>query len=109
MSKHAYYSLSRIAIAYRFSDTEDCYILLVLFIFIIFFRKQIFRRPWTDFRETLPHDAVCSEIDCILWGVHVPLKIWDAENTHCCQFADPSQHFEPHHSTVWRKSGNLKQ
>jgi len=43
--------------AYRFSDSEDCYNLVVLF-----FRPPIFRRPSADFRETLPHDAVCPEI-----------------------------------------------
>jgi len=46
---------------------EDCYILVVLFIyFLVFFRPPIFRRPWADFRETLPHDAVCAEIVYLL-------------------------------------------
>ena len=30
--------------------------------FLIFFRPPNFRRRWADFRETLPHDAVCTEI-----------------------------------------------
>jgi len=53
----------------RVSDSEDCYILVVLF---SFFRPPIFRRPWADFRETLPHDAICPEI---VLSVHTcPLK-----------------------------------
>ena len=47
-----FYSRPRIALAIA----VDCYSLLVLFIF----RLQIFRRPWTDFRETLSHDIVFS-------------------------------------------------
>ena len=43
---------------------RDCYILVVLFIY--FFRPPNFRRPWADFRETLPHDAVCAEIVYLL-------------------------------------------
>jgi len=39
----------------------DCYVLVVLFL-ILFFRPPIIRRPWADFRETLPQDAVCPEI-----------------------------------------------
>ena len=42
----------------RDSNSEDCSILVVLF----FPSTVIFRHPWADFRETLPHDAVCSEI-----------------------------------------------
>jgi len=34
--------------------------------FIFFFRPPIFRRLWADFSETLPHDAVCPEIVCLL-------------------------------------------
>ena len=46
---------------------EDCYILVVLFIFFyFFFRPPNFRHPWADFRETLPHDAVCAEIVYLL-------------------------------------------
>jgi len=50
---------------------EDCYILVVLFFiffnfFIFFFRPPNFRRPWADFHETLPHDAVCAEIVYLL-------------------------------------------
>jgi len=41
MSKHAYYSLSRT----RFSDSEDCYILLVLFIFYHFSENRFFHVP----------------------------------------------------------------
>ena len=68
---------------------EDCYILVMLFFtvardrdsdserlfyfgrviflfFFIFFRPPNFRHPWADFRETLPHDAVCAEIVYLL-------------------------------------------
>jgi len=38
----------------------------VLFWSCYFFRALIFRHPWADFRETLPHDAVCSEIVYLL-------------------------------------------
>jgi len=34
-----------------FSDSKDCYILLV---FLSFLPATDFRRSWTDFRETLP-------------------------------------------------------
>jgi len=34
--------------------------------FIFFFRPPNFRHPWADFRETLPHDAVCAEIVYLL-------------------------------------------
>jgi len=44
---------------YRISDSEDCYVLVVL---LTFFRPPIFRRSWANFREILPHDAVCPEI-----------------------------------------------
>ena len=48
---------------------EDCYILVVLFFyfyFYFFFRPPNFRHPWANFRETLPHDAVCAEIVYLL-------------------------------------------
>ena len=35
----------------RDRDSEDCYVLVVLFL-LVFFRPPIFRRPWADFRET---------------------------------------------------------
>jgi len=53
-SQHVY-RRPRIAIAI----SAECHILVVLF--SSFFRPPIFRRPWADFRETLPHDAVCPE------------------------------------------------
>ena len=59
---HAFYSRPRIASAIA----EDCYILVVLFFILFFFRPPNFRRPWADFRETLPHDAVCAEIVYLL-------------------------------------------
>ena len=56
-----------------------CAILILMSVGRIFilFHPQIFRRPWADFCETLPHDAVCSEIDYVLWpaGIYIcPLK-----------------------------------
>ena len=43
----------------RDSNSEDCSILVVLF----FSGHCDFSTSlWADFRETLPHDAVCSEI-----------------------------------------------
>jgi len=51
----------------RDSDSERLLFLVVLFfIFLIFFRPPNFRRPWADFHETLPHDAVCAEIVYLL-------------------------------------------
>jgi len=55
----AFYSRPRITSAIA----EDCYILVVLF---IFFRPPNFRRSWADFRQTVPHDAVCAEIVYLL-------------------------------------------
>ena len=37
---------------------------------VIFFRPPIFGRPWADFRETLPHNAECSEIVYLLGSFH---------------------------------------
>jgi len=38
------------------------------YLFLYFFRPFIFQRPWADFRETLPHYAVCTEIIDLLLG-----------------------------------------
>jgi len=38
----------------------------VIYFFYFFFRPPNFRHPWADFRETLPHDAVCAEIVYLL-------------------------------------------
>jgi len=35
---------------------------LLTHLFLFYFPPQIFRHPWADFWETLPHDAVCPEI-----------------------------------------------
>jgi len=59
----------------RDSDSEDCYILVVLF--FILSRPPTFRRPWADFRETLPHDAIwlCGHVHTKHGGVpHPPLR-----------------------------------
>jgi len=52
----------------------------------LFFRPQIFRRPWSA-----PHDAVCSEIDYVLRKCsYLPLKLF-SKNTNFRQFPDPKQ------------------
>ena len=51
--------------AYRFCDSERLNVLLVL----LFFSPQIF-----DFRETLPHDDICSKVD-VLWSPPPKKKI----------------------------------
>jgi len=50
----AFYSRPYIATAI----SEELYVGHV--IFYLFFRPQIFRCPWADFRETLPHGTVFS-------------------------------------------------
>jgi len=55
ISMHAYYSRLHIAPVIA----EDSYVLVVIF---LFFRPLIFQRPWADFHETMPHDAVYPEI-----------------------------------------------
>jgi len=35
-------------------------------IYLFFLRPPNFRRPWADYRETLPDDAVCAEIVYLL-------------------------------------------
>jgi len=54
--------------AYRFSDSGRLlYFGRVIFYFKIFFvRPPNFRCPGADFRETLPHHAVCAEIVYLL-------------------------------------------
>jgi len=89
---------------YRFSDSEDCYILTVLF---FLFPPQICRRPWADFRETLLHDAMCPEIFDLLHGCsYVPPKKIEGRKTPI--FADlrtQNRHFEPRHSLIRGKLG----
>jgi len=46
----------------------------------LLFRKQIFRCPSIDFRETLPHDAVCSEMGVFLCASY---KIWGRKTLIC--------------------------
>ena len=54
----------------RFSDSERLLyfgrVIFYFFYFLYFFRPPNFRRPWADFHETLPHDAVCAEIVYLL-------------------------------------------
>jgi len=42
----------------RNHDSEDGYVLVMLFCIYFFSRPLIFRRCWANFRETLPHDVV---------------------------------------------------
>jgi len=84
----SFYSRPRIASAIA----EDCYILVVLF---CFFPPQIFRHPWADFCETLPHHAMCSEIFYLLYGVHMcPLKNLRGEKPQFWRLSGPK-------STLW--------
>jgi len=55
------------SLAYCFSDSEDCYILLALF--YLFSPTDFFLRPWTNFWEPLLHDAVCSAVDYVVFYV----------------------------------------
>ena len=50
---------------YVLAESDDCYILLLLFIFYLFFGNIFFDVPELIFAK-LPHDAVCSEINCVL-------------------------------------------
>ena len=42
------------------------FIYFYFYFFKFFFRPPNFCRPWADFHETLPHDAVCAEIVYLL-------------------------------------------
>jgi len=76
-----------------------------------FFPSPIFRRPWANFHETLPHVAVFPEIVSFPIGcLYVPPKKFEERKTPI--FADlwtQDRHFEPRHSLMRGKSGNLKQ
>ena len=50
------------------SDSERvlCFDGVIFYFLKFFFRPPIFRHPWADFRETLPHHAVCPEIVYLL-------------------------------------------
>jgi len=56
------YSSFVLIIVARDRDSDDCYVLVALFIFKNLFRPPNFRRHWADFRETLLHDDLCPEI-----------------------------------------------
>jgi len=82
------------------------------FLFLkFFFRPPIFRRPGDDFRETLPHDAVCAEIVYLLQGCSyvLPNKFERRETPLFGDFRTQNRDFEPRRSLLLRKSGNLKQ
>ena len=68
----------------------------------VFFRPKIFRRPWTNFRETLPH--------CIPKLFTCALRTFRSEkSTIFSNLRTQNQYSEPNHSIVWGKSRNLKQ
>ena len=50
----------------RVSDSERVLCFRGVIFLKVFSCPPIVRRPWADFRETLPHDAVCSEIVYLL-------------------------------------------
>jgi len=52
----------------RVSDSERvlCFGGVIFLFSKVFFRPPIFRRPWADLPETLPHHAVCAEIVYLL-------------------------------------------
>jgi len=82
---------------YRSSNSRRLlYFGRVIFLFS-FFQSTDFRRPWADFRETLPHDAVCPEIVYLLWRCsYVPHDKFEGLKTPI--FADlqtQNRHFEP--------------
>ena len=50
--------------------------------YFIFFPPPIYRHPWADFCETLPHDVVCSEILYLPYGCsYVPPKKFEGRKT----------------------------
>jgi len=70
---------------------------------------QIFRDPWADFREPLPYDAVHPEILYLVWVLMC--ASWNISGAKTPFFADvriQNLHFEPRHSLMREKSGNLK-
>ena len=92
----------------RDSDSERLIFFRVIFYSL--FRPPNFPRPWADFRETLSHDAVCAEIVYLLYGYsYVPPNKFKGQKNTFWRFSDPKSHFEPRHSIIRGKSGNLKQ
>jgi len=71
---------SRPQAAYCLCDSEDCYILLVLFLKSLF-RPQIFRPPLADFRKTLVHDMVSSKLITSCGVFICPLKFEGRKTT----------------------------
>jgi len=96
----------------RVSDSERvlCFGGVIFYFLKFFFRPPIFRRPWADFRETLPHHAVCAEIVYLLYGCSYVLpNKFEGRNALLGDFRTQNRDFEPRHSLLLRKSGNLKQ
>jgi len=75
--------------AYRFSDSGRLFYFGRVIFYLFFFRPPNFGHPWADFRETLPHDAVCAEIIYLLYG---------------CSYVPPNK-FEGRKTPLWRFSG----
>ena len=84
---------------------------VIFYFFNFFFRPPNFRHPWADFRETLPHDAVCAEIVYLLYGCsYVPPNKFEGRKPPLFgAFQAQNRDFEPRHSILRGKSGNLKQ
>jgi len=97
MIGHDFVSRPRIAPAIA----EDCYVLVMLFIFL-FFSPPIFRRPCAYFCETLPHDPVCPEIVYLLYrGIHMcPLKTEGRKPPIFAHMSTQNRHFQLRHSLV---------
>ena len=86
--------------AYSFSDSKEC---LLWSRYFFPFLSTDFRRPWYDFRETLPHDdAVCPEIVYLLYrGIHMcPLKTEGRKPPIFAHMSTQNRHFQLRHSLV---------
>jgi len=78
--------------------------------YFIFFRPQIFDVLWTDFCEPLPHNAVCSEFDYVLYGCsYVPHKNMSDEKPQFSPICGPKIVTSAPHFLMRGKPGNLKQ
>ena len=98
------YSCPLIAIAIA----KDCYILFVLFkTFLVFFPSTDFS---TSFSRFLRNVATRHQNSlCPMRYLYVPLKNAGRKSPIFANFRTQSRHFEPHHSTLRGKSGNLQQ
>jgi len=62
--------------------------------YFIFFPPQIFRHPWADFRETLPHDGCVLKYFISYVGVHTCHLKMDGRKPQFWRFSYPK-------STLW--------